>query len=1733
MGFFMRRIDGWIVTLVCGVAMLVSGAGVQAQTLVPVTGKVVTPDVAPVPVAGRHEVVFTVERLGAYAIVASSDQGVGLTLVSRMTGLSAHAGEPGKRDGRLNVLLDKGQYKLITRGPGKGSGTAKIQIVPFVEKNGVPAPQLVESKVIQTTLGDREQRSYWINVTQERWIDVEAGGRALNDLRLWRDGSWLVGVAPKRDKVTPHEGQPLHVFRLVAHLEPGLYLLSAYGGPPEPWAKESSENPLFLRLGMPHLGSAGRQWHVISGLGIDRWLIRDTAHLIRIELPQARHLELDAGPWSEEDPFGTPDHVATIEKTSREPSAEVMADDAASGWVLVTVRGQAGQPYVLQYFNPQTAIGIKRSGRTWISTVATGPPEDTVDATGIVVEWDRLSNPMPQPAAAQVIHISGSKGWAVRCNLLGRLNVFLKVEDRGSYVVTLNGVAARFRIEPFFVYRPPEYQAPDWKRPGQSWDLDPGYYVLTVAPEKKGIVEISINPSSLLENLRAMLGKGKTPHLQLPMPAVQLGVVNLARGHDYTLFLNQRPGVNSGLVLRPAPVSIEDPLPVALRPGEKIRIPVRIKETSIVTALDEHGRRVPLSFDGTAWTSEKQVSRGTYTVTLASHRKHTIWCSLQATPLRLRATAPLPKLPPATLDQLPNFPKLEAGVPRFFDIDSGRTRIFQFTAPADALYRLETTGLLNTSGVLRSRVVTSLAHTNSGGSGRNFLMHRYLGSGTYEVTVKTVGASEGHAGIVLDQTRALDGGELVPGEPARVSLARGQAIEYHFRVGAQGTYRLRSFGLGGFSRCRLEDSDGWPLLRPGGLADITRSFEPGSYRLVMLPSPVAARRVTLLEKVTKPRSFKGHGPFTIALDQTVHARWMEPADGHKRNPDVWTFQLSGSTRVTISLSGEMLGTLKKIVGSTAKEVAVVPPVRGWSGPLEAGAYRLDVRCSRRNNRVDYRLRVSPEALLPGMHRRVRAPADIPIATDGGLIDISSFGRQDVSGRLLDAAGKTIAYSDDRPNDWNFLLTQRLAPGKYTLHVEPVGSDHATTDVRISRRAEKLLTKDTLPVDRTLEVHDGVVVLPIEGGPEQVLLASADGGGGALGLALERQEGCRWATVALRSGADPVIVMPRGNGGPLRVRIWSLDRRELSVRLRITGAAPQAVREGGLAKGVRLKPVPGFAPKVAVAAVTLSRPGTLRTPEPDVLWSNTGGVPLRAAGGGFLPAPRATGWIAAPVTGRNVVLRAVRQTLTPNGGGITVSIGAGATVPVDLAAGSAAAVAVIARSLDGQPVVSWQPASQGTTVATGGGWIARHAAIGVTLDPAASLAGIGLDGNLAGPADVSVRAFKLDLTPSQPLSWGRTSGSLDRRALVFDLPAGWAGLKLSLPAGSIAAIAAGDGVQDVVWAAQSARTEQMEVHGGRLIVAPAGRGGPFTVWLTRADGTRLALGPDTPVCVVQELAPGELRIRVAAGADSSRVLGTFGVGRAVFLSDEGHVLRGRSLAIGKASGTLVVHHGAGAAVAWLGTGDDRFSGVLHAASNAVPSPVELPASVRCDTARTLKTVVAKGMLFDVGTDGPTAFRFGHGSGGVTWLQDAGTRHVLVRKDHPELRVRPLGRPVTVRLAVTSVTAAGEGLGAAALLAPGDAKAYRFDVTEAGKIGAGVSSDPDAATATLLTPEGSVVGRGVVMMRTLKPGSYILLVRVPADVQAPVRIRPAIVGISRPPTGPPERIIRQYIEKERNR
>ncbi|MCP4903172.1 MAG: hypothetical protein GY906_39930 [bacterium] len=1705
---------------------------VNAQLLTPLDEQAAKLDRQMIPASGRHEALLSVKRFGRYSITAASTQGVALQLIDRMSGPRERSGIPGEKDGRIDVFLDRGEYKIIATGHDRSEGEAHLDVESFHEVSPKPAEQLVEHKPIATSLGDLKQRSYWLQIERRRWVYVEAAGRALRDLRFWRDGSWLVEGEPTIEILDPVEGQPLVSCRLALNLEPGLYLLTTYGGPPEPWAIDSDEYPLHVRLGIQTLPMAGRARFKLSPFGIDRWLVPAKANYFRLELPEAKPASLRVAQFAEARPFSEHGGVARIDKDSREPKAELENSNSPSGFDIVTVRSAAEQPYVLQHFEASRSITLQGSGEYWISTIHSGHPEDSVDITAFLAHWRYSSGLEKKPLREQTLVLSRDRGWASRCNLLESLSVFLDVRHTGTYAIESNGTEARFRIEPFFVYRPSEYEAPDFKQGDSEWELDAGYYVLTVEPVRKGILEVAVKPEGLLQNLLEKLGNETADFGEPVRGSATFPRVQLTKHDRYTLFLNHQPGVRAGLILRPLPLDLRHAIPMTIRPNEEITMSTKTSEESTLRTTTEEGTQLEMSLDGGPWRTDFKTHAGHHELRIRNQTDTTVVCSVSETPTRLEQTAALPKLPAATLDTLPNFSIVTQQSPSFFDLEQSEAMTFLLKAPQDGLFRLETTGLLDTIGNLRSRTVTSLAESSFGGTGRNFFLHQYLLSGDYQVRVQANGSSAGHLGLQLTRTDPHQGGVLKAGVPARASLDPGESIVYRFTIDKPGDYRLRSFALGRTIRCRLEDRDRWPIIKPNAKADITRHFESGDYRLVLLPESVEGRRLTLFERVEQPQTLVGHGPHPLTLGKSTKHRWHEPTGDAFREPDVWTFSLSGPTEVAIELNADMEGRL--ITEGRSIEAFEIPPSRGWIGRLEAGDYRLETTCSRRNNRVDYQVSVTPSALVAGVEREFTLPATVDVAVAGDhLIEISSLGTVDVRARLEDASGQLVLAGDDRPGDWNFHLADRLTPGRYTLTMSQVDGRSTSTRVRMEVRNRVELEATALPMEKTFTPGQDENIMPLLVSDGDFLLASI-AAPEAMGMALERMtDETSWETIASDVGERITISVPITDAA-YRLRIWSIDRRGGSARLQALTLTPQEIGENEFRRVVRLAAIPGFEPPTAVAAVNLQRAGTLclAGDHDGVRWTQARNRVATQVAGGFLSSTTRRGWLTALVPNGRRAFKADRVFLDDQP--LQIHTRLGVPVVVDLAESEHGPHVVVATSMLGQPAIRLGAANttSGKDLATTS--IDLGFAATASLDQHSQKTTVWLASNEIDATDIRLQRIPcLSPTHSQ-LSFGSHDSNIGtNEVLSLELPDGAKDLRLTLTEGVLAVSADRSSVTSLHHGGQGTRVETFRTTATSLLIVGI-RSGSWALEVTAGTGRPRVVTWEVPF-EERSARAGRVRLSIKEGGSDDRWLAVAGaVDGATFLSSDGHVWRGFLMPIGTAEGTLLLDSQPGLAMSWLGNGNDVVAGLWDEEDS--PSAIEIAVPARLDLtgrSQSMRFESHDDALLQIITSGAGLFRIS--TGGDTrhvLLTSPGERHLMTPPGDIKVSVRgladtPLSHPL--HLALAPVTRISEGLGPEHLLGPGDGRAFTFTVEKSVTIGVGVRADPDTVRCELVDSTGKVMGDGIIQMHDLTAGDYYLLVRAPIDGSG-VRIRPALVGIERPSKGPPEDVIRSYVTHE---
>ncbi|WP_435105232.1 hypothetical protein [Arhodomonas sp. AD133] len=1658
------------------------------------------------PHAPRIEQVVELDGFGRYAFEATGEQPVRVQLVGRMAG-------PGPiRPGRTDRFLDRGEAKVVLHGQDDGSGDIELTARPFREQNGEDLPRLPEQRLVETELRDYQRRSYWIEVDEPRTISVEAGGRYLADLRLWRDGRWLEAAEPTAEVREPVTGQPLEVRRIHARLTPGLYRLTAYGGPDNPWSTESDAAPLYLRKGIPELPAEG--WSVLraSPLGIDRYRLDSSANVFQLELPEAESASLRVSPYNERSsPYQVRNgRTGRIDKDARDPQTTVRTGDAGpnrSRDLLVTVERTPGAEYRLAYLRHARRYAVPgNSNSAWVSTVTLGDPRDAIDATAIIVHDP--PGKRPEVKAARAIELSSSKAWRRRFNLLETVDLLVEIQEEGTYVADVGSDSeanVELQVEPLDRTAARNFRT-RWDVASEArWDLVKGFYRISMRPRHgdAGIAEISLHHTAAPPD---SLG---APMLAPRQASAVFDGIALSR-HDYVLANRYSQG-RSGLTVRPWPLRLDRPLPVTQSAGSTRRFQVDVDQSRRIIAETPAGERLPLSASEGGPTQESIKVDGQSPVFVTNDG---------AEPIRyLLRWAPKPQTPPPPLNvvddaeierRLPDFPVIEPGRPAHLKLSRQQQATYRLAVQTPALYRLESTGLLSTTGRLRTRAIATLATANGNGVGRNFLIQRYLGSGDYQLTVNANGRSAGPLGVSLKRTPVREAAAVPLDGAVRTTVQPGDAVRYQLDIAEAGKYRLRALGLKQPFDIQLTGPDGWPVIRPGRRTPITLNLRPGEHTLTVLPQSVAARAVTTLERIdTSPARLEGHGPHELPLNRTRRHTWMEPDDETApRTPDRWHFDLAATMHVRLDLPTEMnAALLRRERGSWQPADANIAAAReGWL-ELGAGAYRLEVRSRRPNNRVDYHVRVATRELPLGQSRRVSVPGKIPFVLDSArLVKISSLGGEDVAATLLNGAGERLAFNDDRPDDWNFLISRQLPPGRYTMAVTAPDSDGHTT---VALDAPEEITEHATAPDAELTVTDGDVHIypldlsevgdvPRSGLPLLFISRAA----GTHGVALERREGDTWRTVTTRTGRNVrggVVLTTDDIGQDHRLRVWALDTVldgiHVALRLGERQASPRKLPD---TLNWELAPLAGADANLGLAV--LQRPGPLHTEtrREGLLWASPGGA-FMPAREGWMPARDRAVWALAPPGPEALETEVV--SLKP-GTSRTIPAPAHHALPLPTQAGDIDQLRLwMASSTAHTPEL--RPRASGGAAATSD----TRTAVTVAL-PRTDLGDSGLVLGLVdatGDAPVTVSAHALETAEPVVAEPGSSQLALPAgTATKVTGPTGAADIALTASAG-VAGILVADGAIDrILWTGDRARKMHTRTTADALWLANPG------------DHTETISLTWHPVERSRQLTPGRfepytptfggtLSLPVRAPAEFEGRAHVAGAVQAVrFIADDGRSspsLEGaESLAI-SGPGVLQITHADAPFGVWLADSDGTVAGWRHTETLALDAPA----------------------LLSLRGNRPTLIALDRPSGGTErrWLDAVDGIDTVLPAG--ETRLRAMGTPPTKRL--VTPTAMPAGLGDPVRLGSGEARAFTFALEQARTVGLGLKADREVIHAVLVDERGQHVGEGIAQMHRLEPGRYYLIAHLPRD-ESPALVQPALVGTQLPDDGPPARVRERY-------
>ena len=1023
---------------------------------------------------GKHETLLHIAAPGRYSLQAKSDQGTEIEIVDRMAGPFAAAGSAGEQDGRLDLLLDKGIYKIRLRSHEEGVGTLTLAVHPFVvigSSDKLLSPDAYQIK--SGSLEDLQQQSFWLHLKKRQILRLEAIGRNLKDCRLWRDGVWLEDIKPNFSTYEPVSGQPMGYAEFYHDLNPGIYRLTFYGGAALAWADDSGEHPFSLRMGYRQLGSSGKQIITLSPFGREAYVAPAATDFFQISRADKKETTLSVKRWQDKASRHGGRAQASITKESRSPWAVVQTPEKM-GKKWVSVQGNPGDRVVLTYFLDDREFSIK-SGDYWISSLHSAEGQDAIDVTGII------SHPKQKtPVDSQVLPVGLSTPLVTgKFNLLGDTSLFLKLEDAGTYVIEedkASGVRGRYRIEPFMVRPPRNYRSPPFQSPGRALELTQGFYKLTIRPdESKGVL------SFVLRQKDGAVGDFQTsPPAARKQSLLLPNVILPQRRESYTLRRNRRHNVATGIIIRSLPMDLSEPLPITLNPGQSVPVFTRIRQGA--TLVVERDKETPflLTTDTTKWPAvavDSILLTGLYQFNLKNSGAETTLFTLKTIPAKPPSELTFEALK-NQLKQPKPFPHLTEQEPLYVDFKREQKQHFTLIVEEPSLYRLETSGRLATQLTVRTALITQLFTAKQNGIGRNALVQQYLRPGVYQITVQTQGQSRGRAGIHLRRTPLNLQGELTVGSVKKAHLKPDAALRYTLTIDEPGQYRLRTLGLGSkiFAH-RLEDKEEWPLTVPGGWRTTSQRFEPGVYYYYSLPRPVASKRITTLMRRAKKQERVGKGPHPIAFNETVKMIWREEED---RPPDIFTTEITAPVDVTIHLSGGMEGVI--YLRGEAGEGRIITGGSAWKDTLQLGQYEIAVKSVKEDNLLPYTLRMETSQLIPGLRQAVELPANLTVRLGKpGIVDLFSFGKTDVKTSLWDETGtRLLGQNDDMPNDWNFRISQRLASGRYLLKLIPVGRNYGTVEIAMKFREQYAIPERGFPPFTVEEnVGEEVLVVPFK------------------------------------------------------------------------------------------------------------------------------------------------------------------------------------------------------------------------------------------------------------------------------------------------------------------------------------------------------------------------------------------------------------------------------------------------------------------------------------------------------------------------------------------------------------------------------------------------------------------------------------------------------------------------------
>ncbi|MFL5344174.1 MAG: hypothetical protein ACJ8AT_05240, partial [Hyalangium sp.] len=776
---------------------------------------------ATVPAKGAQEAILTLDRAGRYIVKAHSPAGTACEIVDHVRGPFEQSGRVGRSSCELDLLLDAGTYKLRLTSKSKGKGSVALSVTPYTELNPSPV-RLEPRREVKQSLKPRQQASYWLKIDKRQAVTLRLAGRHAGDVRLWRSGEWLEPLTARDTSPRPHPGQPIHEWWFEAMLEPGVYLLTAYGTASTTWTQ--SETPddagLTVTWGFPTAPEERIATLTLPDTGLATLEFPSEPEAVFLSREgnskTATRLSLHAmGDDGSTNVFSSAEGSCEIDGKAIVPECKAFSD--AKHRRVALIRGEPGAHVTLRWarlYDGRWEDGVYGNGAQSLSF---GVPKEG-DYLVTIHETPLDQDHAPVGCALNAVLSSGDT-LVQRRDLLqvspdspfrrsfnysgGGATLQFEITRSARYVFQTAGDRKTrcelFRYEGDKLTRLTETQ-PEAKTCRVAIPATPGLYELRLYGGTEGIENVTVAADGPQP-------QGETPtKVSCIFPKVHLGTYS---AYALTSTRSSEKALR-GLFLRSLPLTLGEPLALVLDGRKSVKLPLSGGRPVEIRALSGE------AFNCALGDTKVATKGGTCSLPGSAGELTLENPGDAAITLSVRRPSPPPPAPPplvAFSPKLAPLPVLAPSTPMWLDFDRGENHSLIFDVKDAGLYHVTTQGLLSTQCSIRTPVVQEVGAATGGGRGRNCLVSSYLRPGRYLLDVRTVGKSRGRGAVLLEQ-RAVKPAEGVSGDAEVFFRAdAGDLIQQKLRVPKRGEYTLSTAAQSGALQCRLDDPQGWPVVR--------------------------------------------------------------------------------------------------------------------------------------------------------------------------------------------------------------------------------------------------------------------------------------------------------------------------------------------------------------------------------------------------------------------------------------------------------------------------------------------------------------------------------------------------------------------------------------------------------------------------------------------------------------------------------------------------------------------------------------------------------------------------------------------------------------------------------------------------------------------------------------------------------------------------------------------------------